>query len=438
MNCKKILIVVLLIAVTMLTGCSMRTIDQMYCLPERSEDYLNLQTAINEAMVGLEYNAPISGDNRQSIQTVDLDGDGELEYLLFAKGNDEKPLKILIFTFKDGAYTLTDTLAGAGTAFDQVLYIRMNGGKGYQLVVGRTVSDQLVRPVSVYTMVDSHMEQVLTTGYSRLVCTDLNEDKQAELMVLRPGDEPGSNGVAELYTMEKGVVERSPEIAMSKPVENIKRMMVSKLNDGLPAVYVASDVDGTAIITDVYAIVDDAFTNVSFSNESGTSVQTLRNYYVYADDIDKDGALELPDLIPMQTAENATQDTQYLIRWYAMTSDGSEVNKVYTYHNFVGKWYVQLPEKAVNRITVNQLGNSYEFMIQEEDGTSNRLMTIYVFTGQNREEQAVSENRFVLYRSESTVYAAHLDVTSTAYNMSSESLINAFRLIAEDWKTEET
>ncbi len=438
MNCKKILFLLLLIAVTLLTGCSMRTIDQMYCLPERSEDYLNLQTAINEAMAGLEYNAPISGDNRQTIQTADLDGDGDMEYLLFAKGNDEKPLKILIFTCTDGSYTLTDTLAGAGTAFDQVHYVRMSGGKGYQLVVGRQVSDQIVRPFSVYTMVGSHMEQVLTTSYSRLVPTDLNEDNKNELMVLHPGDDPGSNGVAELYTMENGVVERSPEIAMSKPVENIKRVMVSKLNDGLPAVYVASDVDGTAIITDVYAIVDKAFTNVSFSNESGTSVQTLRNYYVYADDLDKDGALELPSLIPMQTIENSTQDTQYLIRWYAMTSDGAEVDKLYTYHNFVGKWYVELPKKVVNRVTVNQLGNSYEFVIQENDGTTNRLMTIYVFTGQNREEQAVSDNRFVLYRNESTVYAAHLDVTSTAYNMTRESLIDAFRLITDDWKTEET
>ena len=56
--------------------------------------------------------------------------------------------------------------------------------------------------------------------------------------------------------------------------------------------YVASSADGKTIITDIFAIKSGEFTNISFSNESGTSVRTLRNYYVYADDIDMDGVVE--------------------------------------------------------------------------------------------------------------------------------------------------
>ena len=78
---------------------------------------------------------------------------------------------------------------------------------------------------------------------------------------------------------------------------------------------------------------------------------------------------------------------------------------------------------------VNQYGNSYEFSVVNEDETVTKLMTVYIFTGQEREEQAIADNRFVLYRNESTVYAAHLEVSSAAYNMTQESLINAFHLI---------
>lgn len=432
MNRKKIVICLLFVATVLFTGCNMRTIDQMYALPKRSEGYLNLQSAMDSAMSGLEYHAPISGDNQQPVQLADLDGDGNDECLVFAKGSGEKPLKILIFTQVENEYVLVDTLENNGTAFDQVQYVHFSGREGYDLVIGRQVSDQVVRPVSVYTMIDGKMVQMLTTQYTRFVCTDLNADGRNELMILRPGEDPAANGIAELYSVNEGVLERSQEVTMSEPADRIKRIMISRLNDGPAAVYVASDVNGTAIITDVYALLGGIFTNVSLSNESGTSVQTLRNYYVYADDVDGDGILELPDLIPLANPSNSAYTDQYLIRWYAMNSDGTEVDKLHTYHSFTGGWYLELPQDIASTVSVMQFGNSYEFSVTSADGALSKLMTVYVFTGQEREEQAVSDNRFVLYRNESTVYAAHLEVASAAYNMTQETLINAFHLITQN------
>ena len=65
-------------------------------------------------------------------------------------------------------------------------------------------------------------------------------------------------------------------------------------------------------------------------------------------------------------------------------------------------------------------------------------MTIYVLTGQKREEQAQINNRFVIYRTESTVYAADIEVISATYGISKETLISSFQLILQDWKTGET
>ena len=74
---KRICMILLLLAVSLLTGCNMRTIDELYCLPKRSEAYNNLQSQIDKAMAGFEFNAPISGENRLPVQIVDLNGDGE-------------------------------------------------------------------------------------------------------------------------------------------------------------------------------------------------------------------------------------------------------------------------------------------------------------------------------------------------------------------------
>ena len=278
----------------------------------------------------------------------------------------------------------------------------------------------------------------MTTNYTKFLCCDLDRDTLSELMILRPGTVSSEQGIAELFGFENGAIERSAEINMSGPADSIKRIMIGKLNDGVPAVYVASSVDSNTIITDIYTNTDSGFTNVSLSNESGTSVETLRNYYVYADDIDDDGVLELPNLITMKSQDDTTVQSQYLIQWYAMTSDGSKVEKMYTYHNFVGGWYMRLNSDIASRFTVSQLGSSYEFSLWDEKyETPEKLMTIFVLTGQKREEQALTDNRFVVYRNDTTIYAANLEVASAAYGMSKDSLIQSFHLILQDWKTGE-
>ena len=109
-----------LAAVLTLSGCGLMTVDQMYALPKRSTKFNDLQTAIDGAMTGLEYSAPASGENQQTVQMADLNGDGEDEYLLFARGSGEKPLKILVFTRSGDNYTHIDTIESLGFAFRQV------------------------------------------------------------------------------------------------------------------------------------------------------------------------------------------------------------------------------------------------------------------------------------------------------------------------------
>ena len=428
------------LAVVLLAGCNMRTVEQLYAPPRRPEAYDNLQSQIDRVMPGMEYQAPLTGENRQAIQTADLDGDGQMEYLLFAKRTGDKPLQIYIFSANEEGYVLLDTIESTGSAVDLVEYAQMDNRPGAEIVVGRQLSDQLPRSVSVYTLQDGQIQQLLSANYSKIVCTDLDGDLKSELLLLRPGHGDSDTGVAELYSVVGGSMERSPEVSMSEPASAIKRIMVGKLDDGLNAVYVASDVDGSAIITDIYAIVDNKFTNVSLSNESGTSVQTLRNYYVYADDIDEDGVLELPNLITMQLPPDASSvENQYLICWYAMNSRGEKMEELYTYHNYVGGWYLTLHRELAPRMVVSQQGNSYIFSVWDEKFESvQRLLSIYVLTGQKREEQAAMDNRFVLHRTESTVYAANLEVISATYGITKDDIIASFHLILQDWYTGET
>ena len=440
MHIKKIVVCLMLAASVLLSGCNMLTVDQMYKLPRRSEDYNNLQSAIDSAIVGLEYCAPLAGENRQTVHMADLDGDGDQEYLLFAKSNAERPLRILIFNLVDGTYVHMDTIESNGSAFDQVEYVQMDNRGGLELVVGSQLSDQVLRSVSVYTFSGGSAEQLVSANYSKFLTVDLDMDKLAELFVLRPGQTDTDNGVAELYGVENGVMERSNEVNMSASTDKLKRVLIGKLHDGETAVYVASAVENTALITDVYAYIGGKLDNVSFSNEFGTSVNTLRNYYIYAADIDNDGVVELPALVsgPMIDME-LSGDRRDLIRWYAMKSDGTILDKRYTYHELVGGWYLELDSRWAAQAMIVQQGNCYELLLWLEDYEDViSVASIWVLTGNNRDAQSQEANRFVLYKTDSVTYAASLGVNAGQYGITQESLLRAFHMIRQEWKTGET
>lgn len=432
------LLLLLLTAAMLLGGCAVLTVDEMYTPPKRSAEYQDLQKAIDEAMPGLEYRAPLTGENQQTVQMADLSGDGEEEYLLFAGGADEMPLKILIFDRTEEGCRLKETIESGGVAFELVEYVDIDGRPGMELVVGRQVSDKVLKSLSVYTFSGGSAQQLMTANYSKFVTCDLDEDDLSEVMVISQDTAETDRAAVALYSYSGSEMVRSREAPLSGSADHIKRIMEGELLGEVPAVYVASSVEEKAIITDIFAMKNGRFSNVSLSSESGTSVQTLRNYYVYAVDFDNDGVLELPSLITM-VSEGDGGAAQHLIRWYAMDAAGREVDRMYSFHDFAGGWYLELDASWAHRVSVTQEGSVYRFSLWDEEfQRTEKIMTVYVLTGSQRESAAVQDGRFLLYRGDEVLYAAEVEEAAADYGVTKESMVYSFHLIHKDWKTGET
>ena len=432
-------LICLILSALMLSGCSIQAVNQMYQLPKRSEDYSNLQSVMDQAMAGLDFCAPITGDNQQSVQLADVDGDEEPEYMVFSKANEQLPLRVLVFDRQEDTFVHVDTIESNGAAFDQVEYVQMDDKPGLELVIGRQISDQLVRSVSVYTFAGGEAEQLMTANYRKYVVVDVDDDGYTELFVLRPGETETDRGVAEVYGIQSGVMERSNEMTISAPVDKLKRVLVGKLQDKRTAVYVASSADDIALITDIFTQTNNWLINVSLSGESGTSSQTARNYYVYADDMDNDGVVELPRLLSMVPMENTSAAAHRdMIAWYSMASDGSVNNKLYTYYDSVAGWYMVLDNKIAPMVTVHCSGNVFDFYLWNENYAGvQKLMSVYILTGQNRDEQGYTDGRFVLLRTDTVTYAARLDTSAGDHGITPESARRNFYLVHSDWNTGE-
>ncbi len=434
---KRILVPVCAVFLALLlTGCGARTIDEMYCLPRRSERNNNLRTAIEASMSGRVYAAPVSGSNQESVQTADLDGDGKEEYVVFTKVLEDDSLQILLFNqLEDEKYELWETIVCKGASFEQVQYADIDDKPGCELIVGTQLSEKVTRTVSLYSFASGQTTKIKSMIYIKFVVCDLDSNGRSELMVIQNGEAEADSGSVRLYSYSDGNVVGSVEAKLSVSPEHIRRIAVNKLDSGEPAVYVASASNENAVITDIFALRDETFSNISQSSDLGTSMQTLRNYFVYAEDLNNDGILELPSLLSMMY--NTTE--QNLIRWFTIDINGRETDKLYTFHNIEDGWYIQLDGQWIDRFAAEKNETIYSFyMWNNSYGTAVPVFTVYTLTGKDRDIQAQEQNRFPLYRGEDVVYAAKLESGSAIYGMTESYLRSNFHLIRQDWKMTES
>lgn len=431
---KRIFVAFLFAAILLLCGCELRTSDDLYAVPVRPAADYNLQNAINKAMSGLDYAAPKSGTNQQIVQTADIDGNGDLEYLLFAKGDSEHPLQIFIFDKHKDAYNLVDTISCNGSAFDRVEYIQMDDKPGIEIAIGYQLNDRLTGGLSVYTFHSGNMEQLLNTTYTQFLVTDLDGDAFSELFLIQSGPNEWSKGVAELYRVINGEVERSVELSLSVPSADIRRVIPGELQDGKNCVYVSAKNGDSALTTDIFAVTaEDAFVNVALSADRSTTVQTIGNYFVDLADIDSDGVLELPELMDMVQVTEDAASVHKIVSWYALDSRGLAHNKAYTYHCFADSWFVELEPEWTEVLTVSRQGKRVDFFSWDKQyGVPIRLFSIHVLTGQNREEQANVEGSIRLHTATSSIIVGELTSNGERYGITEQKLLESFHIIQQD------
>lgn len=429
---KKIRILALLLAFALvLTGCGLRTVDQLYCLPKRSEADHDLQAVIDKAMDGLQYVTPIYSDIRQVVQEADLDGDGVNEYILCARDNSEKPLKILIFCQLASGYVLMDTIEGYGFAFDFLEFAQMDDKPGLELIVGRQLTDQMIRSVSVYRFSGGFARQLLSTGYARMVTCDLNSDGISELFLLNGGESEDSNGTAVLYSYSGGDFGRTVQLPLSRPISDFRRIMLSTMRGNIPAVYVTTMQNQTTLSTDVFAIMGGEFCVAAQNILTGS----LHNYYVYPEDINNDGVLDLPEPVEVNRLDPESHP-EYLLRWCSLDREGNSHLVTHTYHEMDQNWYFRVDNTWADRLCIQQEEHVTSFYLAGEDDWI-KLFSITVLTDADRLEQSQQPGRLVLYSNQSVICVAELESAAAKFGITDAYLIARFTPIRVEIITEE-
>ena len=189
---KKILLLTGLLLVLFLTGCSFKSGEDLYALPQASAEYDSLQTCLQSILKeGLEYSAPLTGSNTQSVQLVDLDNDGQDEAIAFFRDSsvDSQSLKIYVFRKSDeNTYAPALIIEGNGTAINSAVSCQLEGGK--QSMCELLISWQLsttVYSLSAYSLNNYSLSEMMSSStYTKYAVDDLNQDGNEEISWIAP------------------------------------------------------------------------------------------------------------------------------------------------------------------------------------------------------------------------------------------------------------
>ena len=442
---RRCLLLVMLLGLLMLSGCSMPKLtldpEDLYSLPTLPAKYTELNTQINAILEnGAEYAAPVSGANIQPVQLVDLDGDGREEAVAFFRSSeDEKPLKIYVFTAEEDTYRQTHLIEGTGIGFYSIAYEDLNADGYMELAVGwrATVEHQVLE---VYALNDVGTEALLQADYIKYTTQDLNQDGKKELVVIH-ADEEGES-VAEYYNWhEDGSLINQSSARISVTMAELSQQgKVSRgwLQEEIPALFVTGVIDTARSSTDILAVRNGELTNLVLSESFGVSGEIAAFRGLYPMDLNGDGLTEVPRPVELFSL---TEDGISYERtdWYQYDLEGKKTAVLRTYHNLEDSWYLRLPEGWLDRIWVSRSGSVDEstvvFSILQGNAVPEPFLKITAISGSSRENRAVRGTRFLLSRQDETIYVAELlEANETwSYGVTPDEVREAFSLIAAEW-----
>jgi len=423
----------------LLSGCMNIQAEDLYALPQLSEENVRLQSMINEVLIsqGAELSPPTGGINRQAVQLRDLTGNNVDEVIAFFSKPSLGTLNVYIFTEEDGDYTVAEIIEVVGTSFDRVIFTDMDGDGFAEIIIGWQMGLAL-RQMEIFSIRDFHAVSLTRSDYVDFVDLDLTGNGNSDILVVRPPVTEQGTVVAMYSLMPDGELVMSTT-RLSSGVEVITRILTGILVDNTPAVFIDSEgrIRGVnRVVTDICIYRNGELTNITIKGTSGVSDETVRTR-MNSSDINRDGFVKVPVPRPLVT-QSETQ--YYAIDWYTFNRNGYSNLALTTYHNNNDEWFLILPFDWRDRVSVRREDDvagerTVVFSNVYGDNDVIDFLKIYKITGDLKEERAELPGRQILISEISAVYAFELLAPPNSFNLTFDEhwIRNNFHLMHPEW-----
>lgn len=423
---KRTLAIVLALSMALsLCGCAFETsVEELFTLPQVPMEYGGLMKELENLIDdGYEYVSPASGKSTQSVQMVDLNGDGlEEAVAFFRRSSDEKPLKIFVFQGIEDDYQLLCTMASSGSSIDSVHFEDLTGDGKMEIVVGWKISSD-VQTLAVYS-VGWEFISLVSTPYIRFAVQDIDGRDGANLLVLRTDTIP----VCECYAWSGEALQVTSRAILSSTAAEISRgtVIAGQLEGNQPALFITGVSEELSAVTDILVYQrTTGLTNLATDSLSGKTAVVYPYQQLPPQDINGDGVTEIPSPV----VDNVLH--QNMVSWFAYGTAGRCHQVAETYHSQIQGWYFAMPKSWWSRASAveQELAEGDYAVTISVNGIE--TVTLYKFSGDDREEQATAEGSILISRQTAANYAGKF-LTDHA-GITPDELRHSFYLLDSVW-----
>lgn len=409
----------------LLSSCIGTSADEVLKAPLPSKDYTVLQKEVDKKITsGAVYSPPEAGEYRNTIQLVDVDGDGTDEAIAFLReARASGKFNVYVYKKIDEQYAEVGSIKGSGTAIDSVSYPIISPTGTRAIVINWKLGRDINRGMSIATLDNSEenfeINTILDTNCLEFSIYDFDDDGSDEIITIV--DEINVKK-ANLYEIEPGKVNLVSSISLSNEILKVSKMRVGKIKGGINALFIESLIDDTpALITDIL-IYNNNLQNITINKDTGSGMNTYRAININSEDVNRDSIILMPKA---RAFDSKSKDSLWLIDWYSYSADGSNDKILSTYHNIAEGWFYKFSpywQKNVN--AYKRIDNGSSHISFEENGRV--ILEIYTFASDNRDYYASQEGNTVIAETSNAIYCAKTpgDIISIDEVLQNFSLLN--------------
>ena len=363
---KKIRIVIILVMLLFITGCSNEILDTKSLLkpPKISNKYKEIQISLNYIFKDYSLAAPKEGANREAIYLFDLYDDEKEESIIILKDNEEYQMKIVILKKdEEDKWRKEKIFIGNGYDINKIDFNDLDGDGYKEIIVGWEGTTAISRGVSVYSLVNGEFSEVFNKRYTKYGIEDINNDETDELLIIRLDKIEGKSS-AILYDLDINtkLMYYVDQVKMDGYVNNYYSIISGNVSDNKKGFLIDVSVGAHSSYTDLIIFRSGRLSNVFYNKKWEYTDITFRPYSSVSCDIDNDEILEIPLLRVPKGYENAPViEIPFITVWMEWNGLNGLKYDVETYIDNKNNFVITFPKKWRNNITLKVEDNRYFF-----------------------------------------------------------------------------
>lgn len=432
----------MLLCAAMLTGCSFISGgDDLLQAPKPQESYVRLQEQLEKIMGDkMTYVSPQSGTNRNTVTFEDIDADGEKEAIAFLREGTGGKIYVYAFDLVDDEYQSIGRVEGPGSALGSMSFMEMGSDTGKLIVLTWTLSGDVKQGLTVCSVENGKLTDLLDATYTGFTVSDMDDDGAEELFTVAYDDAAGRK-TAQVYDYINGKDSAGGKMLLlsqtdaTQDVQSVANITTGGLDaDGSQAIFVDNKFENdNGMQTDIYVLEKTKLRNVAVSATAST-YRSIALYY--SEDIDGDGIIEVPQLQAMPGYENRdATETLWMVDWYEYSMNGTTQRKQTTYDSMAEGWMLKFPNSWRGRVTAatTSAAGVSQTTFMEIGSVDAPLLTIYVFTGDDREEASAMGGLVDLGSTADICFAAKLGESAGDLQLTKDQVTHLFGIIKNEW-----